>query len=561
MQIFWEVTGYYERLAAEGTTVSQTSLANLFTDLRAIATDQKCYHLPAVHQSFGLNFLPVNTVTHLMQQTLGRSPLLADQTLRPFLQNPNDLRSQQFKYRFVSTHLTNNFTKKLEFDDPQIPRDFGDRCEGTYQIPLKNVSNPVIQNIRTEAINNLRGFIQTQTILVINLALRSNNSELFAVPLPNDCTAWVQLNELHEALQQAIRILRRESENSFSNDEPTETVQRLVNAYRVRYPEPVIISDRIPHLTLGNITPRTDIIIGRGIHRQTLEELITNAQKFLLICSYRLEDQAIVEQIAEKSQQIPVWILTDFSNDVQDRVDSSMDEQRESDPMYANSDFKKRRCLGILRKAGLGFRSGNFHLKTYISEQSAYLGSCNLTGGSLERNGEAGILWQNTLEHQFLVDYFCYLWTHQTTAQSIPSPNGFCYESLEKFSGSPPHSDRFLDHHAFKTDLSLSLKKFAGQKLLIYTRTFQPQFNLFTNSRNRIYYGNKNYTGLPAKKIPNLHAKIIIIGFHVAYIGSQDFAFRPNSLLDLTYKTTNPQEIKLIVQQIKNLHSSHDHTN
>ena len=550
MQIFWEVTGYYERLSAEGTTVSKTSLANLFTDFRAIATDQKRYHLPAVHQSFGLNFLPVNTVTHLMQQTLGRSPLLADQTLRPFLQNPNDLRSQQFQYRFVSTQLT----QRLEPDDPQIPRDFGDRCEGTYQIPLKNVSNPVIQNIRTEAINNLRGFIQTQTILVINLALRSNNSELFAVPLPNDCTAWCKPTQLPQALQRSIHILRNESANSFPNDDLTETVQRLVNAYRVRYPEPVIISDRIPHLTLAKITPKVDIIIGKGIHRQTLEELITNAQKFLLICSYRLEDQAIVEQIAEKSEQIPVWILTDFSNDVQDRVDSSMDEQRESDPRYANSDLKKRRCLGILRKAGLGFRSGNFHLKTYISEQSAYLGSCNLTGGSLERNGEAGMLWQNTSEHQFLVEYFRYLWTHQATSQSIPSPNGFCNESLETISGSPPKSDRFLDHHAFKKDLSLSLKKFAGQELLIYTRTFQQQFNLFTNSRNRIYYGNKNYTGLPAKKIPNLHAKIIIIGFHVAYIGSQDFAFRPNSLLDLTYKTTDSQEIKLIVQQIKNLH-------
>jgi len=552
MQIFWEVIGYYERLADDGQTITKTSLANLFTDFRAIATDQKRYHLPAVHQSFGLNFLPVNAVTHLMQQSLGRSPLLADQTLRPFLQNLNDLRSQQFQYRFVSTHLTKNFAKKLEFDDPQIPRDFGDRCVGTYQyqLPLKNVSNPIIQNAQTEAVNNLRQFMQNHRLEVLNFALRSKNPELFAIPLDNDCTAWVQPTELPQTLQQALKILRHQSQNVAVS----EIIENLVNDYRARYPEPVIISDRIPNLTITNIAPRTDIKIGRGIHRQILEALITNAQKFLLICSYRLEDQAIVEQIAEKSQQIPVWILTDFSDDVQDRVDSSMDEQRESDPRYANSDFKKRRCLGMLRKAGLGFRSGNFHLKTYISEQSAYLGSCNLTGGSLERNGEAGMLWQNTLEHQFLVDYFCYLWTHQTTAQSIPSPNGFCYESLEKFSGSPPHSDRFLDHYAFRQDLSNSLQTFTGQEIRIYTRNFQPQSNLLTNPRNRIYYGNRNYTRLRANQIPHLHAKIIIIGSQVAYIGSQDFAFSHNSLLDLTYKTSDPQEIKLIAQQIQNLH-------
>jgi hypothetical protein len=554
MQIFWEVIGYYERLADDGNTFPRISLANLLTDIQAIATDQKRYHIPAVHKSFGLNFLPVNAVTHLMQQTAGRSPLLADHTLRPLVQNSSDLTSQQFQYSFVSTQLTE--PRDLEPDDPQIPSDFGDRCEGTYQVLLKNISNPIIQKVQAEAVNNLRQFIKTQTVELLNLALRSKNPELFAILLPNDCMAWLQLNELHQALQRAIHILRNESENNCPNDDLTETVQRLVSAYRVKYPKPVIISDRIPNLEIANITPKTDMRIGRGIHRQTLEELITNAQKFLLICSYRLEDQAIVQMIAEKSKQIPIWILTDFSNGVQDRVDSNMDDQRESDPKYANSDLKKRKCLGMLSKANLGFRSGNFHLKTYISEQSAYLGSCNLTGGSLERNGEAGMLWQNTLEHQFLVEYFRYLWTHQTTSQSIPSPNGFCIESLEKLSGSPPQSDRLLDHHAFKKDLSSSLKKFSGQEIRIYTRNFQPlslQLNLLTNPRNRISFGSYNATSLQARKIHNLHAKIIIIGSQVAYIGSQDFAFSYNPLLDLTYKTNDSQEIELITQQIQKL--------
>lgn len=555
MQIFWEVMGYYERFADDGKTVTKTSLTNLLNDFHAIATDQKSYHLPTVHQSFGLNFLPVNAITHLMQQTSGRSPLLADQTLRPLVQNPIDLKPQQFRYRFVSTQLTRNFAKNLEYDDPQIPSNCDDHCAGTYQyeLPLKNVSNLIIQNVQTEAINNLRQFMQNCRLEVINLALCSKNFELFAIPLDNDCTAWVQYSELNETLQQAIKLLRNQTENIVLS----QTVEILANAYRAKYPEPAIVSDCIPDLTITNNTPKIDIIIGKGIHRQTLEKLITNAHKFLLICSYRLEDEAIIQMIAEKSQQIPIWILTDFSNEVQNRVDSNMDGQSQSDPEYANSDFKKIRCLGILRKAGLGFRSGNFHLKTYISEQSAYLGSCNLTGGSLERNGEAGMLWQKTPEHQFLVEYFCYLWTHKTTAQAIPSPNGFCHESLEKFSTSPPHCAQFLDHYAFKKDISNSLKKFSGQEICIYTRSFQPlspQLNLLTNPRNRIFYGSYNATKLQAKQISNLHAKIIIIGGQVAYIGSQDFAFNPNPFLDLTYRTTDPHEVKLITQKIQKLH-------
>jgi hypothetical protein len=213
MQIFWEITGYYERLADDGRTITKTSLANLLTDLRAIATDQKRHHLPAVHQSFGLNFLPVNAMTHLMQLTSGLSPLLSDQTLHPLVQNPSDLTSQQFRCRFVSTQLTRNFVNNLEYDDPQIPSNFGDRCAGTYQLLLKNVSDPIIQNAQTEAVNNLSQFMQNHRLEVLNFALRSKNPELFAIPLDKDCIAWIHPSELHQSLQQALKILRHPSEN------------------------------------------------------------------------------------------------------------------------------------------------------------------------------------------------------------------------------------------------------------------------------------------------------------------------------------------------------------
>jgi len=554
MKIIWEVEGRYERLNEGNQQTQKTSLTSFVNDFHAIATHQKHHYLPAVHQSFGLDFLPVNAVMHLMQQASGRSPLLTDQMLRPHLQSPDELALRNFRYRFVTTKLPQNFAINLQFDDPQLPQDLGDLCQGTYQIELRNSSNPILQAIQTEAKNNLVEFVKHHQLQVINHALRSQNFELFPIPLRSNCTAWIKPTELDQTLQKTIRILRNKIALT---DQESQPIQDLVNAYRVKYPQPLIVDDHLPDLAAAKLQPQVEIIIGQGNHRQILQNLIANAQKFLLICSYRLEDREILQMIAQKSQQIPVWILTDFSQEVQNRVDRNMQGQIEVNPDFAQSDLKKQDCLRMLSKASIGFRSGNFHLKTYMSEQSAYLGSCNLTGGSLGRNGEAGILWKNTSEHQFMINYFRYLWQHETLAQAMPSPIGFQNESLEKKIGSPPKSDRILDHQAFKKDLSDSLRQFTREEIRIYTRNFQPlpsQINLLNNPRHRIFYGNHNATNLRATKFPNLHAKIIIIGSQIAYIGSQDLAFSHQPLLDLTYKTTNSQEIESIKQQLQSLH-------
>ena len=552
MYIVWEVAGYYERFADEGEALSQTSLVSLFTDLRVIATQQKRHSLSTFHQSFGLNFLPVNTLTHLIHKTSRRSPLLAEQTLYPQIQNPESLLSQKLQCRFVTTQLIENFAINLKHDDVEIPDNFIDRYVSSYRIKLGDVSNALTQDIQIHAINELEQFVKNHPVEVLNFALSSINPKLFSIPLSNGFIAWLDLNDLEASLQQALQILRNTEETALLS----EFAQELVNAYRIKYPCKQIIGDDIPDLVSMD-APSTDIKIGRGIHRQTLEELIFNARQFLLICSYRLEDEAIVEMIVEKSRQIPVWILTDFSNEVQDRVDANMDGTREAEQEYANADRKKRECLRMLSRANLGFRSGNFHLKTYISDQSAYLGSCNLTGGSLERNGEAGMLWHSTPEHAFLVKYFRYLWTSKANAQVIPSPLGFRTESLENSMTPAPINNCLLDQAAYKVDLTNSLRRFAGQEIRIYSRNFQPlspQLNLLSPTRSRIFYGNHNATGLQAKQIFNLHAKIVIIGSHVAYIGSQDFSFRHNPFIDLTYKTTNFQEIEVISHQARNLY-------
>lgn len=558
VKIILEVMGYYERFLEDGTEIPRTSLDSLIHDLRVISTHQKYYHIGTVQKLFGLDFLPIQAVTDLIQKASEQSPLLTDQMLRPLVKKSQNFNLNRFSYRFVTQNLEpKNFRIPLDDQNPTIPENFShyDRHPGVYKLDLeKYAKSSTLQAIRNESIHNLEQFIHNKTSDFIEIFLNGATQNQVSIPLPKNCTAIMDIDELEPTLRSALNVLQGQADDKAAS----QPVLSLIQQYRDHYPEPIFLDDRIPNLKPENSPQKAQIVIGTGNHRHILEDLITKAKKFLLICSYRLEDIRILELIAEKSKSIPVWILTDFRNNVQDRVDSYIDNFRDIDDAYIHSDLKKVECLIALSEANLGFRSGNFHLKTYISEQSAYLGSCNLTGGSLGRNGEAGMIWHQTSEHQFLIDYFRYLWDAETDEKAIPSRIGFQTESIEKISDTLiPESDLFLDNHAFKVNLSQSLRKFNGEPIRIYTRNFSPlspQFNLLKSSATQVFYGAHNNTGLQASKINNLHAKIILIGSQVAYIGSQDCAFAHSPLIDLTYKTTNSQEIQQIYQAIQNLH-------
>jgi hypothetical protein len=340
-----------------------------------------------------------------------------------------------------------------------------------------------------------------------------------------------------------------------------QEIREIETEFESTFNAPIIFRDRIPLLfPKPSVSPHAELCIDKGSHRGKLETLIAEAQQFLCVCSYRLEDENIVAAIAQKAQDIPVWILTDFSNEVWNRVDPDRQKQATTESEYAQSDRNKQTCLRQLREAGIGFRSGNFHLKTYISEQTAYFGSCNLTGGSLDFNQEAGVLWHNTPEHQFLIDFFHYLWNNQALAQILPTATGFRDESLVVTHSPSPSRDRFLSPQAYPYDLTRELQQFARScqgKIRIYTRAFNPkadQLNLFKNLPCEIFSGSENHTPLPVQVRDELHAKVILIGDRVAYLGSKDCAFNRHPLIDLTYKTTDPQEIDAIAKALNTLH-------
>jgi hypothetical protein len=552
MKLFWKIKGEYRKITKDGQQIQATSLTTLINNIQKIASKQKISHISTIHKSFGLEFLPQEIVSSLTEKTIADSAIIAQKNNQQLVEISEEFKPERFLYQFIPEESTKIPPFNLSSNNPQIPENIITICQGTYQVNLlENSNNDRLKQQREKALNELELIFKHQPLKILHLFLSNSDSQTCLISLANDCEVLLTIQDLPHNLQETLNFLIKNPSSPSPN--------QLVTAYQQKYltfsPINLISSTSVN----SHLPSSFKIEITKGKHRHILEELIDNATEFLLISSYRMEDQSIVEKICKKAAKLPlgIWILTDFGDKVQDLVDANMDGQIEDNPEYTYSNEQKELCLQLLANTGIGFRSGKFHLKAYISEKTAYLGSCNLTGGSLNRNIETGITFQNRLEHQFLINYFSYLWENKTEAEFLPS--GFQIQSLITNNLSPPISTQFLNQNQYEEDLTSSLQKFSLNpqgKIIICTRNFKPnsqQLIMLKKLPCQIYYSNFNHSDLEATKIPHLHSKIVIIGNQVAYLSTQDFAFYDYPLFDLTYKITDLAQIKEIKQQLKQL--------
>lgn len=545
MKITCEVYGVFKRRSIDDGGTTQTSLNTLVGTIRGIATEQGLYHLSSVHQSFGFSFLPQLTFESLLEQEEA-SVFIAPLILRPFDETINT-NFIDYQYSFHSA----NFSVNLAADDPQIPSWSGEHCEGIYQISIdENTTDDYQCFILKETLTLLQ---QISPLEIIHVALRSPSN--FAVSLllsqGERVRVWQTLDEISPVIKEAVLGLNRNNFCSLSLE-----ARQLAETYKQKYR--IISQYTLPDFRYSfEVSSRETLVVGENEHRSVIENIIKSAKQFLVVSSFRLEDKEISELISSRVKELPqgVWILTDFGSKVLDRIDTNMEGKIDHEEDYAASDRKKKECLRLLIDSGAFIRSGLFHVKFYLTEQQAYLGSCNLTGGSLERNYEAGIIWKNTIEHQQLFDAFCSFWQYHTKANLISSPNGISSIGLPNRS-SLLKAIGFLNHSEYIQDLTNSLKLFARNpqgEIRIYTRTFHPtseQEEILGFLKARIFYGFYKDSYLPAKKVYNLHAKIVIIGTSVAYIGSQDFSTSRNFTHDLTYKITDSEIIRYLLELV-----------
>jgi len=533
MKIEWQLTGVFKRI--QENPEQPLELSQLVDKIQAIAHQQHYHSLPYIQSNFGLDVLSESTLLNFLPSSPYLIPTL--KLLHPSSKPKVDLPIKRFEYSFSSNKI--NFP--LNPDDPQLPIWINSEIQGKYTLSITSSSDPQTQAKWEEVQQLVKKLLPVD---IINQALKSSDHLSLQWQFSSNLVAILRISELPVHFREVIAALRlKKDATQLSPD-----AQSLITTYHRKFSRNIQIEP--PLNSISEVDPRKSLLMGKNNNRKGLEMIINEAQEFLLISSYRIEDQSITNLIAQKAASLKqgVWILSDYGNQVLNRIDPRVDSSDE----YEKSDLKKKECLRILARSGAYIRSGNFHLKTYISENHAYLGSCNLTGGSLDFNPEAGMVWTNDPQHQQLIQIFSHHWRSLATDMITPSLNGITRTSIDNIAKTDQNQPNFLNARAYERDIKQELLKLPKQsQIKIYTRNFEPSptiQELLKHKNYKIYYGSFQNSQLTTHLIPNLHAKITILGKQCAYIGGINFAFTHQShpLHDLMYKTTDSAVIEQI---------------
>jgi hypothetical protein len=574
MKLHLKLAGTFNRIPINNTVTKteDVTLSQWLKSHQVVATQVRQRSPQLLRQKFGMSFLSESTIIRLLQQT-HQTEQIYQVPLLQWLQTleASEAKPILYRYEFVSQ----NIQIELQPDDPQLPYHWGIKetsVAGIYEIIIDRETydsryRDSYPGVSETWLNSLWQDVQQvwqnySPCDLIQMAFESLNNTGFSFCLSNSPQVKVSIDnsELPLEIQKAISYLKEERTDLTNL---STTVRKLVQEYQNNHaPAPTYF--KLPEgLKLqASINKKHQFIIGRRKSRKVIEELINQAEKFLFISSYIIEDKNITELICQKAAILPqgVWILTDLRDEVIDAIDTQIENTPISREAYQHSDEKKAKCLKLLLNAGAHIRGGAFHLKAYISEKAAYLGSCNLTGGSLDFNLEGGLICQGTTTHQDLLEYFTRCWQHQTRYDVLCSSTigNFIQRSLNNSSAASGfHSQTLLTPSQYRNDLQHELSKFSG-KIAIYSRGFSPDAEILSllPTRNTHVYcdgfiATNNYR-INSRFVSGLHAKITLIGDRIAYLGGINFQFAPQgfNLIDLMYKTTNPKEVARIRQEL-----------
>ncbi|MDJ0573417.1 MAG: phospholipase D-like domain-containing protein [Pleurocapsa sp. MO_192.B19] len=559
MKLHIKLTGTFNRTPINS-TVTETEGVTVYEWMGkhfAVATEVRQRTPVLFRKRFGMNFLSESSIDRLLQQTHSFKGIENLNLIPSWLQPSATITPKPilYSYEFVSQEAK----IQLQPDDPQLPDWETDNITDTYEIVIEGDSYPGVSQTWLDRIwlEVKQEWSNYSSCDRFEMALQSSDDTEFGFYLPNipGVKISLDLKQLTPEIQQAVSFLRQ----------PETDIESLSSAARKlvqEYQQKSTFTFSLPK-AIEPIASHHQFIIGKRISRNAIEELINQAEQFLCISSYVIESASITELICQKAATLPqgVWILTDLNNEVIDAIDTQVAEIPRAREAYQHSDAKKGQCLKLLLASGARIRGGAFHLKTYITEKAAYLGSCNLTGGSLDFNLESGLISQGTTTHRDLFQYFIRCWEHNTKYDVFPLKAGFIQRSLnnssctEKFS-----SQTLLTPRQYLQDLDRELSK-SSEKVIIYSRSFFPDAEILSLLKTRptyvssVYYdnslSNKNHR-ITIRLNSEIHAKVTLIGDRVAYLGGINFQFAPRgfSLIDLMYKTGDREEITQIIQQL-----------
>ncbi len=564
MKLHIQLTGTFNRIPINShvTETENVTVQGWMAKHFAVATEVRQRTPVLFRKRFGMSFLSESSIDCFLQQAHCDRGIENTHLIPSWLQPSATISAKPilYRYEFVISekqdYLTQsrrgaekNTESKIELspDDTQLPSYWEtDSITGIYEIVVEGNTYPGVSQTWLDAIwlkvKQQWESYSSWDLIEVALPLFNNNELSFSLPDIPRVKVSIDLKEFAPEIQEAVSFLGQET---IKLKTISSAARELVEEYQQKFTSTLFLPESIQPTISDH-----QFIIGKKISRRAIEELINQAEEFIFISSYIIESESITELICQKAATLPqgVWILTDLNDEVIDAIDIQVENTPTSRAAYQHSDAKKAQCLKLLLAAGARIRGGAFHLKTYISEKAAYLGSCNLTGGSLDFNLESGLISQGNTTHQDLFQYFIRCWKHKTKYDVLSYKTGFIQRSLNNLAPTERfNSQTLLTPYQYRADLYQELSK-GSETVTIYSRSFFPDAEILSLLETRpthvycVYYNNslsnKNYR-ITTRFNSEVHAKITLIGNRVAYIGGVNFQFAPQGfkLIDLMYKT------------------------
>jgi|GEM_PF-2612552 len=384
-----------------------------------------------------------------------------------------------------------------------------------------------------------------------------------------DTILWIKINDFPKDIKYIVRdyfskIRKQDAFKVYLESNYKEVIEQYLsiqnnNLLLNRISDYKITNSKINE---GRIN-RSDNLILKSNIISYVKSVISNASRFIIIASYIIEDNAICDYIIKQKQLkgIDVYVITSFRDDLREQKRSVENNER----TYRFSEFDNLKDENYIKllKAGCNIKHVNSHLKVIVTDNSAMIGSVNLTKGSLYRNLESTIVINNNRDLNMLFSMFKEIWGEYATHILALSSSQKDFNLIETVSSI---NHKILNYSkgglfgvkAYYFDLKYEINSYYYDKITIYTGSFtlnheiskllQDKCNTVRVYCNKSSYQSTNEDNIFLYHKKYLHAKLVILDSKILYIGGVDFINKPNnnSMIDLMYKITD----KYFIQQL-----------
>lgn len=279
-----------------------------------------------------------------------------------------------------------------------------------------------------------------------------------------------------------------------------------------------------------------------------LRRLISQAQRFLFVGSFVIEDIEAAGWLAQKAEHMPgrVWVMCDLKEAFQDHLDALLAGRLDPTDRRFELHRKKWESLRILLRSPAQVRWVNGHLKAYMSEREALFGSANLAPRSLRGNLESYLRFEDAESLRALYQTMATLWHYHSEAKVYRpgTGTGLVLESIatgdrnEAFLRSPVGKGPFMDHTVYATRVIQDLRQ-ARKSVHALLYSVSGDSILLKRGKRSL----ERIIGVDSRRVPEgetrvysvnaCHAKIVVIDRRIVYMGGVNDPVPAGDMMDL----------------------------